>query len=334
MKRTLKNRINDSCTKTAFSFNNQLFEQTDGVSMGSALGPVLANIILSEFEKLIVSDLIKSGVIRFYRRYVDDTLVLIKPSDILAVLDKFNSFDKNLQFTVDTFTDNVIHFLDILISSDNTDVYYKSTHTGQYTHFSSFEPFSRKTAWVKSLFHRASKLCSTSQRFENQVRKLKMFMSWNGFPRAIRNLLISKLKNKFYKDRPRTNFFDENDTRPKVWVRVPYLGKQGETLVKNCIKKIQRCLTVPVNFIVIYDNKKFSYFLSNKDKIPNLSKSSVVYNYEVTYVLAVPQRILGKQKDVYRRDSLSIYQSDQKCNWTAFSQLRTCAIHCKPTLCF
>ena len=155
MKRTLKKLILDSCTKTAFSFNNQLFEQTDGVSMGSALGPVLANIILSEFEKLIVSDLIKSGVIRFYRRYVDDTLVLVKPSDIPAVLDKFNSFDKNLQFTVDTFPDNVIHFLDILISSDNTDVYYKSTHTGQYTNFSSFEPFSRKTAWVKSLFHRA-----------------------------------------------------------------------------------------------------------------------------------------------------------------------------------
>ena len=76
LKRTLKKLILDSCTKTAFSFNNQLFEQTDGVSMGSALGPVLANIILSEFEKLIVSDLIKSGVIRFYRRYVDDTLVL------------------------------------------------------------------------------------------------------------------------------------------------------------------------------------------------------------------------------------------------------------------
>ena len=102
LKRTLKKLILDSCTKTAFSFNNQLFGQTDGVSMGSPR-PVLANIILSEFEKLIVSDLIKSGVIRFYRRYVDDTLVLgfIKPWDIPAVLDKFNSFDKNLQFTVD-----------------------------------------------------------------------------------------------------------------------------------------------------------------------------------------------------------------------------------------
>ena len=138
-----------------------------------------------------------SGVIKFYRRYVDDTLVLIKPSDIPEILNKFNTFDKNIQFTIDTFPDNVIHFLDILISSDNTDVYNKSTHTGQYTHFSSFEPFFRKIAWVKSLFHRASKLCSTSQLFENQIRKLKMFMSWNCYPRAVRNLVISKLKHKF-----------------------------------------------------------------------------------------------------------------------------------------
>ena len=70
LKRTLKKLILDSCTKTAFSFNNQLFGQIDGVSMGSALGPVLANIILSEFEKLIISDLIKSGVIKFYRTYI------------------------------------------------------------------------------------------------------------------------------------------------------------------------------------------------------------------------------------------------------------------------
>ena len=43
--------------------------------MGSYLGPVLANIILTEFEKLIVSDLVDSGFIKFYRRYVDDTLI-------------------------------------------------------------------------------------------------------------------------------------------------------------------------------------------------------------------------------------------------------------------
>ena len=77
-KRTLKKFISDSCSKTAFSFDNKIYEQIDGVSMGSCLAPVLANIIFTEFEKQIVEDLIQAGTIQFYRRYVDDTLVLIK----------------------------------------------------------------------------------------------------------------------------------------------------------------------------------------------------------------------------------------------------------------
>jgi predicted phosphoribosyltransferase len=98
-KRTLKKLSLDCCNKTAFSFDEQIYVQKDGVSMGSSLGPVLANIILTEFERLIVSELIADGTIKFYKRYVDDTLVLIKPSNISAVLAKYNSFDPNLNFT-------------------------------------------------------------------------------------------------------------------------------------------------------------------------------------------------------------------------------------------
>ena len=43
-KRTLKKLILDTCTKTTFTFNNKLYEQKDGVSMGSSLGPVLKNL--------------------------------------------------------------------------------------------------------------------------------------------------------------------------------------------------------------------------------------------------------------------------------------------------
>ena len=103
--------------------------------MGCSLGPILANIILTEFEKIVVSDLIRSRIIKFYKGYVDDTFVLIKPCDIPTVLTKFNQFDINLKFTADTFPDGMVHFLDIEISQDGTDVYRKDTHTGQYTHF-------------------------------------------------------------------------------------------------------------------------------------------------------------------------------------------------------
>ena len=60
--------------------------------MGGSLGPVLANIILTEFEKIIINPLISSGIIKFYCRYVDDTLLLIKHDDIDMLLDKFHFF--------------------------------------------------------------------------------------------------------------------------------------------------------------------------------------------------------------------------------------------------
>ena len=52
--------------------------------MGGSLGPVLANIIMTERENVIVGKLIEDGIIKFYVRYVDDTLLVIKRTDIHA----------------------------------------------------------------------------------------------------------------------------------------------------------------------------------------------------------------------------------------------------------
>ena len=46
--------------------------------VGSSLGPVLANIIMTELERVIVEPLIASGKIKFYVRYVGDILLLAK----------------------------------------------------------------------------------------------------------------------------------------------------------------------------------------------------------------------------------------------------------------
>ena len=107
--------------------------QKDGYSMGSSLGSVLTNIIMAELERVIVEPLKTSGKIQFYIRYVDDTLLLAKEEDIKFIFDKFSSFHKNLKFTIDRFDDNNIYFLDIVINKNKTDLYYKPTHTDQYT---------------------------------------------------------------------------------------------------------------------------------------------------------------------------------------------------------
>ena len=121
--------------KTAFSYTNKIYKQIDGVSMGSSLGPVLINIIMTELEKIVVSDSTNSRLIKFYFRYIDDTLLVAKEDNIDNIVQQFNAFDDNLKLTIDKFTYNDVHFLDVKIYRNRIDLFNKTTHTGQYIDF-------------------------------------------------------------------------------------------------------------------------------------------------------------------------------------------------------
>ena len=164
--------------------------------MGSSLGPVLANMIMTEFVRLVVHKLIKDGLIKFCIRYVDDTLVLAKVEDIDNILKQFNSFDKSIQFTIDRFEDGIIHFLDIKINSFETDLYYKTTHTGQYCDFSSQTPWKLKISWIKALHDHATKICSSNKLLNDQINRIRTCISWNSYPRYVRNSIIKRLQQK------------------------------------------------------------------------------------------------------------------------------------------
>ena len=83
--------------------------------MGASLGLILANIVMTECEKVIVHNLVKEGTIKFCVCYIDDTLLLVKRQDNDKVLKAFNWFDKNLKFSVDIFVNETPHFLDLEI---------------------------------------------------------------------------------------------------------------------------------------------------------------------------------------------------------------------------
>ena len=55
-----------------------MYEQTDGVSMGGSVGPVVVNIIVTECEKVIINQLIENNIVKFYIRHVDDTLLVLR----------------------------------------------------------------------------------------------------------------------------------------------------------------------------------------------------------------------------------------------------------------
>jgi hypothetical protein len=274
--RTLKKLINDTCSKTAFLCDNVIYEQIDGVSMGAALGPVLANIIMTELERVVVDKLIGSGKIKFYARYVDDTLLLVKPEDIDNILNQFNAYHNNLEFTVDKFEDCVPHFLDLEIHPDGISIYRKETHTAQFVHFESFTKWNHKVAWIRSLCSRAKKLC-TPNKLTAELDNIKRFASYNGFPRWIVNKIMKQVST----NRPTNNDEEEEEVKNTIYMFLPYAGKEAESVVLRCKKRLFKLFknNLKVEFRVHFQTAKLSFYTSNKDKTPLLSNSFLVYEY-------------------------------------------------------
>ena len=64
-----------------FIFNGRIYQQIDGVAMGSPLDPLFANIFMSFHEKSWLYNCSSSFKPLMYRRYVDDCFLLFKSPD-------------------------------------------------------------------------------------------------------------------------------------------------------------------------------------------------------------------------------------------------------------
>ena len=84
--------------------------------------------VMTKYRKVLADKLIEDGIIKFYVRYVDDTLLVIKRTDISWALNKFNSFNGNLKFTINAFENCVPYFLDIELCPNGLGIY----QTGKY----------------------------------------------------------------------------------------------------------------------------------------------------------------------------------------------------------
>ena len=113
-----------------------------------------------------------------WKRFVDDTFIIIQRSKKDNFLQHLNTIDDNIHFTCKKAgEDGSISFLDMLITPDedgrlNTTVYRKPTHTDQYLHWDSHHVITSKYSVVGTLFHRARTICSNPEQLQKEEKHL------------------------------------------------------------------------------------------------------------------------------------------------------------------
>ena len=84
--------------------------------MGSPLGPLFANVFMSNFEREHMSELGKLGV-KLWSRYVDDVFATLgKKEQAEKILAFLNNQHPNIRFTIEHEENKQLPFLDVCVT--------------------------------------------------------------------------------------------------------------------------------------------------------------------------------------------------------------------------
>ena len=262
---------------TYFTFKGRFYEQQEGAAMGSPISPIVANLYMEDLETKAIQS--AQNPPSFWRRFVDDTLTIMKSSQIESFLQHLNSIDHHIQFTKeDSRPDGSMPFLDILITPREdgrlkTTVYRKPTHTDLYLQWDSNHTITSKYGVVDTLHHRAKVICSSPELLQQEEKHLHQALTRYNYPElALKRAKIISQTRKSKKQKNSTKDSSSSLTQ-RPYMVVPYYKGVSKSLKKICGKH-----SVQVYFKGGHTIK--SLLMAPKDQDPILKKSGVIYRFK------------------------------------------------------
>jgi hypothetical protein len=293
------------CLETNFQFNGKIYRQKSGSPMGSPISGLLAEIVMQHLEEIAMR-VIKP---KLWVRYVDDTFVILKNSDVPNVHEYINTIVPSLKFTIETEKDFKLNFLDVLVTRSTngtleTSIFRKDTNTDKVLHFDSLHPTIHKRSCVKTLYDRITTHCSTPESRKEEKCFLEKLFENNGYPRAFINSCTRNRR----RDPPQVN--------SNKWVSLPYIRNVSEATAR---------ILKPFGFNIAHKPMQtIGRTLSNlKDRIQPLDKSGVVYsipcaNCEKSYVGETGKKLKSRLHEHF----LAVKRADNNSQiWNHCSQL-------------
>ncbi|CAF3796434.1 unnamed protein product [Rotaria socialis] len=278
----IKDLLDSATSQSHFLFDGELYDQIDGVPMGSPLTPLLAEIFLQDFERKHLSSFNQMGII-YWKRYVDDTFVLVDSKvpikGISYILYQYHPCIKFSYEEEDRYT-HKLPFLDVLVQRKSgegfqTRVYRKPTFTGLITKWSSVVPKIYKYNALSTMVYRAITICSSYNVLHREFKSIRSLAIRNGYPNSKLDSIIRRQLNLMYEST--TPITPPALTIDTVVLRIPYFGPLSQVYTKRITSTITK--NYPLKQIrVVYDvQERVGDSFTLKDPIPENMQSGVVY---------------------------------------------------------
>jgi len=105
-------------TQNYFTFQQTIYQPTQGIAMGSPISSLIAEIFLQQYEDKKIKHLLDTKNIAYYARYVDDILIIFDTTKISlhTVTRYINNIHSNIKRNTTYDQHNSIDFLDLKIT--------------------------------------------------------------------------------------------------------------------------------------------------------------------------------------------------------------------------
>jgi hypothetical protein len=171
-----------------FHYEDSYYKPMKGIAMGSPISSLASELILQYHENRIIKHWLETDQIKYYRRYVDDILLIYNNAKISPeqVTQAFNDYSNNLEFTATTEENRKISYLDLDIHRTQDGIqlgiYRKPTYTDTTIQYKSTHPLQHKLSAYRYLINRMNILPITNKEKEKEWSIIQNIGMNNGFP--------------------------------------------------------------------------------------------------------------------------------------------------------
>ncbi|CAF4873564.1 unnamed protein product [Rotaria magnacalcarata] len=245
----------------SFRFMDKTYIQKDGVAMGNAIAPILADLFMIKMEEKL--NRFTKNRPKIWLRYVDNVFCIfdIEEKHIKIFLQRINMWHNNLKFTSEFEEDATLPFLGVLIKKENN-----SLITSVYR-------------LIKKLTIRIQRICSNETIAKAEKRKLDEILKNNGYPAHIirRGIKAGEaIAKRLQQPQPK----EPTVEKQKIFFTIPYFGQESIVFASR-VRRICDKMLSHIHLNIAYKKQgtlKQNFLPTQKGRDESKSNKELIYH--------------------------------------------------------